>query len=377
MQAAKANYNRARVSLSLGHWVHSTGRRHEAIFSESRIEIKLETLLTYGGFAPGLCGRRRAGNRKVFRSRLATLLALRSRRSCGHPGPNRGGERSAQAGLDSLLAAEQTLTDPAEFARLAKGLVQKHGSSSLARSCRRRRDGYYRRAEEREMELARAVAASDPFDFPARLRPYQQYLDHHPLGCFVSEARQALETIEQEWDKHDFRLVRDHYVHAPGQVKELTSLCQAYLAKHPNGLYRSYAGDLSRWAERVCMPGEYRVTLQQGVIERRLARWFSRGPDVSVLLEVGGVRHGPSNITVNSYTPQWNYEFPRRVRWQLGDPIRIVVTDHDYWDRDIIEVVSSDGDPLAAAHLNDEIAVGGSRLQFSTDFTMPALPTIE
>lgn len=286
-------------------------------------------------------------------------------------------ERSAQAGLDSLLAAEQTLNDPGELARVAEGLLQTHASSSRAPELRRRRDGYYRRAEEREMELARAVTASDPLDFPARLRPYQQYLDHHPLGNFVSEARQAMEMIAQDWDKHDFRRIRDHYIQAQGEVKVLTSLCQAYQAKHPNGLYRSYAGDLCRWAERVSMPGEYRVTLQEGVIERRLARWFSRGPDVSVVLEVAGVRHGPSNITVNSYAPQWNYAFPRRVRWQLGDPIRIVVTDHDYWDREIIEVVSSDGDPLALARLNSEISAGGSRLTFTTDFTMPALPTIK
>jgi hypothetical protein len=286
-------------------------------------------------------------------------------------------EQSAQAGLDSLMAAEHALTDPGELAKLAEGLVQAHAKTSLAADLRRRRDGYYRRAEEREMELARAVTATDPLDFATRLRPYQQYLDHHPIGSFVPEARQAIETIAQEWDKYDFRRVRDHYVRAPGDVGELTSRCQAYQAKHPNGLYRSYAGDLLRWAERVSMPGEYRVTLQNGAIERRLARWFSRGPDVSVEIEVAGIRHGPSNIVVNSYAPEWDYQFPRRVRWQLGDPVRIRVTDHDYWDRVIIDIVSGDGDPLGMALLNGEITVGGSRLVFASDFTMPVLPTIE
>lgn len=286
-------------------------------------------------------------------------------------------ERAARDSLDGLVAAEHSQTDPGELAKLAEGLLQTHAKSSLAPELRRRRDGYYRRAEEREIELARAVTLSDPVDFAARLRPYQQYLDHHPLGFFVSDARQAIETITQEWDKHDFRRVRDHYVRAPGDVKELSSRCLAYQAKHPNGLYRSYAGDLLRWVERVSSPGEYRVTLQSGEIERRLARWFSRGPDVSVLLEVAGVRHGPSNITVNSYTPEWNYEFPRRVRWQLGDPIRVRVTDHDYWDRVIIDIVSSDNDPLALALLNGELSVGANRLLFTSDFTMPTLPTIE
>jgi hypothetical protein len=256
-------------------------------------------------------------------------------------------------------------------------LVRTHGKSRLAAELRRRRDGYYRRAEEKEIELASAVAANDPQDFLARLRPYQDYLDRHPSGFFVAEARRAIETISQEWDKSDFRRVRDHYVRTPGEIAGLKLRCQSYMAKHPDGFYRSYAGDLLRWAERVSVPGEYRVTLQSGIIERRLARWFSRGPDVSVELEVAGVRHGPSNIVVNSYSPQWDYEFPRRVRWQLGDPIRVRVTDHDYWDRVIIDVVSSDGDPLALALLNGELAVGKSSLTFTTDFAIPVLPTIE
>ena len=286
-------------------------------------------------------------------------------------------ELAAQAGLDDLVTAEHKVTDPNELAHMAEELVRIHAKSSVAAELRRRRDGYFRRTEEREIELARGAAGIDPKDFAARQRPYLEYLDRHPLGFFVPEAKRAIETISQECDKEDFRRVRDHYVRAPGELNQLRLRCQAYLAKHPDGFYRSYAGDLLRWAERTSMPGEYRVTLQNGVIERRLARWFSRGPDVSVELEVAGVRHGPSNIVVNSYTPQWDYEFPRRVRWQAGEPIRVRVTDHDYWDRVIIDVVSSDGDPLALALLNGEIAVGKSSLTFTTDFAMPVLPTIE
>ena len=287
-------------------------------------------------------------------------------------------ELAAQGGLDDLVAAEHKLTDPNELAQIAEELVRTHAKSSVAAELRRRRDGYFRRVEEKEIELARAAATTDPQDFAARQRPYLDYLDRHPLGFFLPEAKRAIESISQEWDKDDFRRVRDHYVRAPGELNQLRSRCQAYLAKHPDGFYRSYAGDLLRWAERTGMPGEYRVTLQSGVIERRLARWFSRGPDVSVDLEVAGVRHGPSNIVVNSYTPQWDYEFPRRVRWQAGDPIRVRVTDHDYWDRVIIDVVSSDGDPLALAILNSEISVGAKNNgHFTTDFAMPVLPSIE
>jgi hypothetical protein len=286
-------------------------------------------------------------------------------------------ELAAAMGLDTLVAAEHKQADAKELARMAEELIQTHAGSSLAGELRRRRDGYYRRAEEQEIEAARAVSAKQPLEFQNRLLPYREYLDHHPLGAFAGEARQAVETITQEWDKHDFRVVRDHYVRAPGDVQGLAKYCRAYQASHPEGMYRSYAGDLLRWGERVSLAGEYRVTLHSGVIEKKKARWLSRGPDVSVVLEVGGVRHGPSNIAVNSYTPEWQYEFPRRIRWKLGEPIRILVTDHDYWDRVILEASSSDGDPLALALLNGEIEVGGNRLVFSTDFTMPALPTIE
>ena len=164
--------------------------------------------------------------------------------------PKRAAEETdgaAQAGLDGLLAAEHTQADPVALAKMAEDLIRAHSKSSLAGELRRRRDGNYRRAEEREIELARAVSAKDPLDFAARLEPYRRYLDQHPLGSYVAEARQAIDTISQEWDKHDFRRVRDHYQRAPGDVKELSSRCLAYQAKHPDGLYRSYAGDLLRW----------------------------------------------------------------------------------------------------------------------------------
>jgi hypothetical protein len=286
-------------------------------------------------------------------------------------------ELAAEAALDRLAEAEHRKLDAAELVKMAEEMVQTHARSSLAGELRRRRDGYYRRVEEHEIELARTVSADHPQEFQNRLQAYRDYLDHHPLGSFVAEARQAVERISQEWDKSDFRQVRDHYASSPGDIATLCKQCRNYQASHPDGLYRSYASDMLRWAERVSLPGEYRVTLNSGVIDRKLARWFSRGPDASVVLEVAGVRHGPSTITVNSYTPRWEYEFPRRVRWKLGDPIRIIVTDHDYWDRTIIDVSSSEGDPLALGLLNEEISVGASRLVFTTDFTMPALPTIE
>jgi hypothetical protein len=117
--------------------------------------------------------------------------------------------------------------------------------------------------------------------------------------------------------------------------------------------------------------------LRNGQVERRLARTLSWGPDLSVEIEVAGVRHGPSTIVRNSYTPVWEYEFPRRVRWMLGDPIRIRVTDHDYWRRVVLDVASAEDDPLAMLWLAGDVFIGDNRLTFASDFMVPALPQIE
>ena len=124
-------------------------------------------------------------------------------------------------------------------------------------------------------------------------------------------------------------------------------------------------------------PNEYHVTLKGGHFEKSVARFFSRGPDLSVDLEVAGVRYGPSNITVNQYNPTWNYEFNRPVRWKLGDRVVIRVTDHDWKDRVVVEIASDDGDPLGMRLLAGEANSGPNRLTFESDFSVPTLPKIE
>ena len=42
-----------------------------------------------------------------------------------------------------------------------------------------------------------------------------------PQGAAVTEANAALQAIDLEWDKHDFRPVRDHFLASPGELKEL------------------------------------------------------------------------------------------------------------------------------------------------------------
>src|SRR5262249_14574589 len=146
---------------------------------------------------------------------------------------------------------------------------------------------------------------------------------------------------------------------------------------HPQGRFRDSAQDVLRWTERVTQPGEYRVTLKNGSFDTGAAAWLSRGPDLSVDLEGNGVRCGPSNIVAPSYNPEWNYEFPRRIRWKLGDVVRITVTDNYYWKRTVLHTGNEDGDLLGMRLLSGDVEVDKYRLTFESDFTMPAMPKIE
>src|SRR5262249_45361183 len=154
--------------------------------------------------------------------------------------------------------------------------------------------------------------------------------------------------------KHDFRAVRDHFVARPGDLGELNNGAQHYLAVHPHGKYAPAAQELLRWSEKTASTSEYKVVLKSGAFERKIAFWLSRGPDLSVEIEVAGVRYGPSHVIKNQYSPEWEYEIPRAVKWKRGDPVRIRVYDHDYWKRKVVEVASDDDDPLAMRLLSGE-----------------------
>lgn len=285
-------------------------------------------------------------------------------------------QRAADA-RDLLARAEQNGTDLKSLIRQADQFLEDFGDTPLADDMRRRRDAFLHRLEERDIDTARELSARQPFSFATRREAYVHYLDRHPSGTFATEAQAAVRKIDADWDKHDFRLLREQFVAHPGDVSELVVRCRAYLAIHPTGQFVSAATDLLRWSERVTAPGEYRVILREGHFEKRIARFLSRGPDLSVELEVAGIRYGPSNITVNRYDPHWNYEFPRRIRWKLGDPVRIRVTDHDYWDRVVLDLVSLETDRLAMGLLSGEVWSGSNWLRFESDFAMPELPAIE
>jgi hypothetical protein len=235
-----------------------------------------------------------------------------------------------------------------------------------------------RRLDEQDIQAARAYSARNPLNFQTRREHYQRYLDKHPTGgAFTKEAEEALRAIALEWDKHDFRAVRDHYLKEPGNIVVLASHCRRYLAVHPGGKFKASATELLRWTERVSAPGEYKVVLRNGQFDKSVGRWFTRGPKLSVELEVGGIRYGPSTICYNRYDPEWDFEYPRRIRWKLGESVLIRVTDHNWSNKVVMEVSADPGDPLALRLLTGEVHSGGHRVKFTSDFALPVLPKIE
>jgi hypothetical protein len=286
-------------------------------------------------------------------------------------------ERQAEIAFADLERAEKQ-GDLVALVRDADDFLRDHTDSALADVVRRHRASYLRQIDERDMEAARAYSAKQPLNFFTRREQYQRYLQRHPDGAFADEARTQIRTVEADWDKHDFRAVADHFQQQPGDIKELERLCHAYLAAHADGRFKDSAKELLRFGERVTRDGEYKVVLRSGDFDHSSrAHMLSRGPSLAVEAEVNGVRHGPSNIVARRYDPDWNYDFPRPVHWKMGDSVRIVVTDHYYWNRTICEITSDANDPFALRLLSGEVCSGKHRLVFESDFHMPVLPKIE
>jgi hypothetical protein len=283
-------------------------------------------------------------------------------------------EQSAKLALRDLERAQQS-ADLTALVEQSTRLAREHAGTAVEAEFLSRRAGYLRRLDERDFESARDYSTRYPLNFYTRKQKYQQYLDRHPSGTYFSQARAALTRIAGEWDRNDFRSVADHFKEKPADVKELRTRCRSYLTAHPEGKYRDKATELLRWADKVSEPGEYTVTLKSGSFSKKAAFMVSRGAYLSVSIEVGGVLYGPSSIVSRSYSPEWDYEFPRRVRWKLGDSVRILVTDNYYWKRKVADVTFDDD--LAILKLTGEVEVTHGSITFSSDFTMPNLPKLE
>jgi hypothetical protein len=211
-------------------------------------------------------------------------------------------ERRARSAFEDLERIEQRADLPA-LVEQASRFLRDHTGTTYEAEVRRRRATYLSRIDERDIQTARAYSAREPLHFHTRREHYHRYLEHHPEGAFVKEAMDAIQAIDADWDKNDFRVVRDHFQANAADVKELAVLCRSYLAAHPQGRFRSTASDLLRWTETVTQPGEYKVTLRSGQFDAKAAHFFSRGPSLSVEIEVNGVRYGPSNIVKRRYDP--------------------------------------------------------------------------
>jgi GTPase SAR1 family protein len=285
-------------------------------------------------------------------------------------------ERKAQAAYDELLRQEAQTDLAAQIAR-AERFLREFGDTTRASYASQRLAGYLKQLDERAYEVARAYSGKNPFNYHTRREHYQAYLQRHPSGAFVKDAHDALAAIEAEWDKHDFRAVRDHFNDKPGELKELDVLCRAYLAAHPNGRFKEPAVKVLRWSENARVESEYKVTLKNGSFDPKSKYLLSRGLYLSVEIEVNGVTYGPSTIVKRDAEPEWDYEFPKRIKWKTGDSVKIKVTDNYYWRRAVVDFSSADGDPLAMKMLSGTTCAGKNCITFESDFGMPVLPKIE
>lgn len=285
--------------------------------------------------------------------------------------------RRAQEAYDELVSAESKQNDPVELMDRADRFLHSFGGTPQESDVRSRRTAYLDRVTDRAIEVARNYSAKNPLNFQTRREHYQRYLDKFAMGPAAKEAATALAAIEREWDKHDFRAVRDHFLNKPGDIPELVARCRTYLAVHPQGQFTGTATELLRWSERVTAPGEYRVVLKNGHFDKKAARWFTFGVSLSVEIEVNGVRHGPSSFYKRQYDPEWNYEYPRRIRWKLGDPVVVRVIDNEWGKRVVAEFSSAEGDPLAIRLLSSELWSGANWVALESDFRMPTMPRIE
>src|SRR5262249_26929872 len=188
--------------------------------------------------------------------------AIKARRDYDVAGP-------AHGACDELVTAESRAADMAALVEQADGFLRDYAGSPHERDVRVRREAYLGRLDERVIEVARAYSAKNPLNFQTRREHYQRYLDKYPTGAAAVEATTALQAMERQWDKHDFRAVRAHFLSKPGDIAELVARCRTSLAVHPHGAFTSAATELLRWSERVTAPGEYTVTVRDGHFERK------------------------------------------------------------------------------------------------------------
>jgi GTPase SAR1 family protein len=241
-----------------------------------------------------------------------------------------------------------------------------------------RLEGFVRALDDRDIERARRYSKQYPTNFATRIERYQDYLKaHQGGGRYISEATEAKDRILREWDTYTYRLAYDHLQAHPDDVAEVARRLRDYLRDHRDGCYTRDAQQYLDWWDKVSVPGEYRVTLRRGEVDREVGKYLGGGgPDLGVVIEVAGVVYGPSPVVRNTHRPIWDYTFPRPIRWKVGDPVTVRIIDYDWSDTTVATLLSRKGDPLALRNLSGTIKSSkGSKttLVFASNFTIPQL----
>jgi hypothetical protein len=281
--------------------------------------------------------------------------------------------------VDDLARAEGLPNvDLRDLIDRARRFLDEHPQSDWRPEVERRLEGYARTLDGRDIDRARQYSKQYPANFATRIERYQDYLRAHQTGGrFVSEATEAKDRVLREWDVYSYRQAYDHLAAHPDDVAEVARRLRDYLHDHRDGRFARDARAYLDWWDKVSVPGEYRVTLRRGAVEPTVGKYLGGGgPDLGVVIEVGGLTYGPSPVVPNTHRPIWDYTFPRPVRWKLGDPVTIKIIDYDWSDSVVHTFTTRKGDPLAIRNLSGTIkgAKGGrTTLTFASDFKMPVL----
>ena len=281
--------------------------------------------------------------------------------------------------VDDLIRSER-LPD-ADFRDLidrSQQFLAEHPQSQWRGEVERRIDDYARKLDDADIERARQYSKQYPTNFATRIERHGDYLKKHKsAGRYISEATEARDRILREWDTYTYRLAYDHLAAHADDVGEVARRLREYLHDHPEGRYAPDARRYLEWWDKVSVPRDYRVTLRRGEVDPSVGKYLGGGgPDLGVIIEVGGVVHGPSPVVRNTHRPIWDYTFPRPIRWKLGDPVSIRILDYDWSDHTVYTLNSRKGDPLAMRLLSGAVKPskgGRTSLVFASDFAPPQL----
>ena len=281
--------------------------------------------------------------------------------------------------VDDLVRSESLPTvSLADQIERARQFLADHPQSAVREQVNSRLEMYLNRLDEHDIDQARDFSRQNPTRFASRIERFQDYLKAHQAGGrFVSEAIEAKDRILREWDVYAYRQAYDHSQAHPDDVAQVAQRLRDYLRDHADGRYAADAERYQDWWDKVSVPGQYRVTLRRGEVERKVGKYFSGGaPDLGVVIEVAGAVYGPSTIIRDSHRPVWDYTFPQPITWKLGDPVTIRIIDYDWSASEVYVLHSRQGDPLAIRLLAGTVTPtkgGKTTLVFASDFAMPTL----